>query len=148
MKEFTQSDTTHGNCWQTAVACILEVDPAQLPPQVEIESWPDYGVFDGWVRYVNVLNGYLLKHHVMIYQEVQRYMFGCVKPTLPEFMLIGPTMRTEQHRAAGRSHVHHVVVQRADGSIWDVHPSRAGLLEVERWGVLGKKLPDPQEEID
>lgn len=63
MKYFTQSQLApHGNCWQTAIACILEVEPDTLPPQSEIDTWP-HEVLGGWGMYSNCLQGYLRKHH-------------------------------------------------------------------------------------
>jgi len=137
MKYFTQSNLRPGNCWQTAIACLLDVDPDLLPPQVEIESMGPCGVLSGWGSYTNVLNGYLGKHHGLIYSEVQAYKFGSVKPVNAGHVMCGPTVRTEALRVAGAPHVHHCVVAVDGKMIWDVHPSRVGLTEVKTWGVLG-----------
>jgi hypothetical protein len=141
MKPFTQSNLDPGNCWQTAIACILGVDPETLPPQHEIEG-PAAEVLRGWGSYTNVLNAYLAKHHGLIYFEVQRYQFGGVRPSRPEHILCGPTVRTEAHKAAGRQQFNHCVVARNGVAVWDVHPSRAGLIGVDSWGVLGDRQPD------
>lgn len=130
MKRYTQTNLSPGNCWQTAVACLLEVEPETLPPQVEIERWPS-GALGGWKSYSNCLNGYLNKHHGLCYSEIQRYQMKCVLPLREYHLLIGPTVRTEQTRR------NHVVVARNREPVWDVHPSRAGLIAVESWGLLG-----------
>jgi hypothetical protein len=137
MKEYTQSNLSPGNCWQTVIACILEIDPEKLPPQHEIEVLDNHKFFGGWGSYMNVLNGYLSKHHGLCYFEIHGYQFGGVRPTNPFHLLAGPTVRTEEHRKAGRLHTHHAIVGHMGEPVWDPHPSRAGLLEVERWGVLG-----------
>lgn len=146
MKYFTQTELAHGNCWQTAIACILDVDPELLPPQPEIEQLP-LEVLNGWGSYHNALNGYLVKHHGLIYSEVHQPMMGAVRPVRAEHLLIGPTVRTAAHASAGRRHIHHCVVGRDGAMIWDPHPSRAGLLEVDSWGVLGPVHKGFQERV-
>lgn len=59
----TQSDILHGNCWQTALACILLVPASELPSQVAIEIDKQY--------YLNAMNAYLDRHHDMMYCEVE-----------------------------------------------------------------------------
>ncbi len=137
MKYFTQSNLSPGNCWQTAIACLLEVNPEFLPPQVEIEQMGPCGVLEGWGSYTNVLNGYLGKHHGLIYSEISAYQFGSVKPVRAGHIMCGPTIRTEQLKVAGAPHIHHCVVAENGKMVWDVHPSRAGLIEVKSWGILG-----------
>jgi len=140
MRELTQSSLMPGNCWQTAVACVLDLDPEMLPSQARYDVAARS--FSGWGGYQNVLNGYLAKHHRMMYAELYEYQIGAVMPREPGYhMLIGPTIRTAEHRAAGRHQVNHIVVARYGEMIWDPHPSRAGLTEIERWGVLGP-LPE------
>lgn len=128
VKQFTQTDTKHGNCWQTAVACLLDIDPASLPDQVEIET--------AKVSYWNALNSYLIEHHRLFYSELHAYQVTglSIRPDWYDghHMLIGPTVRTPEN---GRNHV---VVARFGECVWDPHPSRAGLTEIERWGVLGR----------
>jgi len=142
MKQYTQSDTTIGNCWQTAVACILEIDPNTLPPQCELELLTSdekfkFKLFDGYGSYSNILNGYLGKHHNLIYTEIPAFQLGSVRSINPYHMLVGPTERTAKHRANGRGTVNHVVVAKDGEMVWDPHPSRAGLIDVEAHGVLG-----------
>lgn len=128
MREFTQTNLDPGNCWQTAIACILEVEPERLPDQVAIES--------GKRSYMNALNAFLEAHHGLMYSEVFDYQFGGLDVKEPGWhILAGPTVRTPVSR------IHHVVVARYGATVWDPHPSRAGLVEVERWGLLAP-LPD------
>ncbi len=124
MKQYTQSNTDPGNCWQTAVACILEVDPAELPDQVALEG--------AGKQYTNRLNAYLGQHHGLMYSELEDYQWLGIMPREPGWhLIIGPTIRTtETHR------IHHVVVGRFGEEFWDPHPSRAGLTEPRRWGIL------------
>lgn len=144
MKEYTQSDTTTGNCWQTCVACVLEVDPSSLPCQVTHDG-PGHKM-SGWGAYQNILNGYLGKHWGLNYTEIPDYAFGALQVKDPGYhMLVGPTVRTEAHKAAGRFHVNHMVVARYGEMVWDPHPSRAGLTVVERWAVLA---PLPQRVLE
>jgi hypothetical protein len=135
---WTQSNLNPGNCWQTAIACILDEDPLNLPPQDEIEAI-DNRVLNGWGSYRNVLNGYLTKHYNLMYFEVQAFAFGGIKIAREDglHLLIGPTVRTANLAANGAPHIHHVVIGRNGEFVWDVHPSRAGLTRVESWGILG-----------
>ena len=142
LQYFTQSSLSPGNCWQTAIACLLEVDPELLPPQHEIEAIPNAGgVLGGWGSYSNVLNGYLGKHHGLIYSEIQAYQFGSVRPIMPGHTMCGPTVRTETLKKNGSYHIHHCVVGVEGKAVWDVHPSRQGLIEVKSWGILGELQP-------
>lgn len=131
MRELTQSNTSPGNCWQTALACILDLDADKLPPQVEIEADIAQKVLDGWGSFRNVLNAYLTKHHNLTYFDLQPYQWGAVILRRREHVMVGPTVRTAGHG------MNHAIVGRDGYAIWDPHPSRAGLTKVEAWGVLG-----------
>ena len=128
MTRYTQSCTAPGNCWQTAVACILNVEPDTLPSQVEIEKRR--------LSYNNALNSYLYLHHGLCYSEVYDYQFTGLEVRrdwhMGHHLLVGPTERT-----ATNGGINHVVVACQGEPVWDPHPSRAGLLSVERWGLLG-----------
>lgn len=127
MTRYTQSSLAPGNCWQTAVACVLELEPEALPCQVTIER--------AGKSYHNALNSYLIRHHRLFYSELYSYQFSGLR-VRPDFLggyyvAIGPTVRTPNRRA------NHAVVARLGRVVWDVHPSRSGLLEVRQWGVFG-----------
>jgi hypothetical protein len=145
--EYTQSNLKPGNCWQTAIACILEVDPIKLPPQHELEAIPKSSkLLGGWGMYSNILNAYLKKHHGLVYSEVYSYQFNSVQPLRRWHTMNGPTVRTSELRESKNYHVNHCVVAYDRNFIWDVHPSRAGLLKAESWGVLGERQPDVDQE--
>lgn len=136
------TQTTPTNCWQTAVACILNLPIDALPPQSEIEALP-LKVLDGYGSYTNVLNGYLMKHHRLRYTTIQEHQFSSIIPSRPYHVMCGPTIRTEQHLQEGRPNVHHAVVGRFGSLVWDVHPSGAGLLKATSWGLFGRiSTPD------
>lgn len=145
MIQFTQTNLNPGNCWQTAIACILEVDPETMPPQHEIEALRAEKAVSGWGSYHNALNGYLTKHHGLVYSEIYRHQFGSVRPLREWHTLNGPTVRTSELKESGNFHVNHCVVARNREFVWDVHPSRAGLVRVESWGVIGEKQPSDPE---
>lgn len=136
MKQLTQSNLDPGNCWQTAIACILDLDPEAMPPQHIIEALRQ-GIGSHGVAYTNALNAYLAKHHGLIYTEIYAFQFNAVKPARELHTINGPTVRSESHLREGRMHINHCVVGRSGEMIWDVHPSRAGLIKAESWGVLG-----------
>jgi hypothetical protein len=125
LRHQTQTDTTHGNCWQFAVACVLGVPAANLPDQVAIES------NEHRTGYYTALNVYLFRHHGLMYSEVYDYAIGALSVRAPGWhCLFGPTVRTATNG------LHHVIVGRYGAPAWDPHPSRAGLLEVQRWGMV------------
>lgn len=121
---YTQTDTVHGNCWQTAVAAILRVDPAVLPDQVAIESDNRH--------YANALSAYLEKHHGLVYYELEEWQTTAVRIPEPGYHLIcGPTVRTADTKKQ------HCVIGQHGVPVWDPHPSRDGLTDVRSWGLIG-----------
>jgi hypothetical protein len=147
MRELTQT-TLHpaGNCWQTCVACILDIDPDLMPPQCEYdrrEPQPDGGF--KWVgpSYSGVLNRYLREHHGLAYVEMHlpeeiwtAIQLRADAPFDGYHMLTGRTIRSDAQDGA-----RHVVVARNGKMVWDPHPSRSGLLEEIRYGLL---VPFPE----
>ena len=149
----TQSSLApYGNCWQTAVACVLEVPAAELPAQNEIERFAeeerarlraegrDWPSWLSWLCYRNSLNRYLAQHHRLLYGEV-RFIYDAIEVTSFEghHVICGPSERT-----ATNGGIDHCVVGRHGGVVWDPHPSRAGLTGVKEWGVLAP-LPEDWE---
>lgn len=143
MKPFTQTNLEPGNCWQTCVASILEVDPAELPPQEH------YDLFklreDGTCEYLpgpsynNILQAYLRKHHGMVYVEMHTpsELLAYLTVRAHVFhMLTGRTVRTARNGAR------HVVVGKGGVMVWDPHPSRVGLTEDIKWAFV---IPIPAE---
>lgn len=136
MKEFTQTALyPRGNCWQTAVACILEVDPIELPSQFDAytQNDPESGSASLWsLSYNNVLQAYLRKHHGLAYVE-----FHWPPEAYHQLEITGYHIMTGTTvRSADYGGIRHVVVG-LDGKVaWDPHPSRAGLLDEIQWAVL------------
>lgn len=125
MTEYTQTTFgSRGNCWQTAVACLLDVEPATLPDQSICDPpLPDGG--HGTPFFSNWLGSYLRKHHDLAYFEIHvpeaRHMLTVREPGW--HFLTGETERTGKPDGSPR----HVVVARYGEMVWDPHPSRAGL---------------------
>lgn len=143
MRYETQNNVDPGNCWQTAVACIFDLDPNELPPQVELVEgkWK-------WVdRWQNHLNAFLHKHHGLQYRALhETEISGLLRiyghHPYGVYLWEGETVRTDSRRNE------HVVVARGDKMIWDPHPSQAGLTKVKRWGIFCPPSPDIKEHWD
>lgn len=133
--------TPHGSCWQTAVACILDVPATSLPCQHTIQSTAaaardadGYG-YAGHFSYSNALNAYLCKHHGLGYLQQASWELGAFTLRDPGFhLLVGPTVRSSTDGDGPR--ILHCVVGKNGEQIWDPHPSRAGLTRVISWGWL------------
>lgn len=150
MIKYIQTSLSPGNCVQTSIACILNVNPETLPSQVYWEErWrnADEGLtFDGWGSYQNILDGYLATHHGLIYTMISDQVFPSLRVKSPGYhTVIGPTIRTQAQIKDKSPHTIHCAVGRYGQLIWDPHPTHQGLLEIERWGVLA---PVPQRLID
>lgn len=108
-----------GNCWQTCAASILDLPAEALPDQAAIER-------EGW-SFGNALSCYLAKHHSIL--RVLLYTWQLKAPIIFHdvyHIICGPSPRT-----ATNGGVNHCVVGRAGRQVWDVHPSRAGLIDVD-----------------
>lgn len=142
MREHTQSNIDPGNCWQTAVACLLDVEPTELPDQTLFdrrEVQPD-----GSFRYVgpyynSALNAYLREHHGLGYVELHYppELYTALQVREPGLHLM--TGRTVRSTTNGNQR--HIVVARFGELLWDPHPSRAGLLGDVNYAFL---IPYPQ----
>lgn len=127
----TETTKAKGNCWQTCAAAILDLPIEALPDQVDVE--------EAGQSFNNALIAYLWKHHrmslVMLHQWSLRapihiddvYHIAC-----------GPSPRTATNG------VNHCVVCRAGTIVWDVHPSRAGLLSVNEFQFIVPAATDAQ----
>lgn len=94
----------YGNCFQAAIASILELDLEQVPHFAEARDWVSY--VNAWAA----LNGW----------SVRRY-FRTDLEGVDLAVADGPGPRGYHHAVAVK-----------DGQIaWDPHPSRAGLLAIE-----------------
>lgn len=130
-----------GNCWQTCVACILDLDPEVMPPQVDYDKkvvQPD-GTVAETRDYHTVLNAYLREHHGLAYVDIYlpEETLSAIQVVEPGWhMISGRTVRSEAQNG-----LRHLVVARYGRVVWDPHPSRAGLIDELRWGLL---IPFPQ----
>lgn len=121
MQRLTQSKPD--NCWQTCVAMLLGCSADVLP---------DQSVFGNRQEYADALRTYLFKHHDLTYVEIESDKFDAVLPyTRSGHVLIGETERTSTEHD-----VWHAVVGKNGKFEWDVHPSRAGLTNIKKWGLL------------
>jgi hypothetical protein len=127
MRELTQTHLSPGNCLQTAIACILDLDPEVMPDQVTSED------------YYRVLNAYLKTHHGKLYVRLGKWYMGALEHKAPGYHLInGFTVRSSTN--GGKTHS---VVGRYGEMIWDPHPSRDGLIDVMDIGII---MPFPEKD--
>ena len=138
MLEFTQTSFGDvGNCWQTSVACLLEVEPATLPDQTKCDlTGPNGRRLPP--SYMNLLNGYLRKHHGLAYVELHTPgLLDIITVKEPGWhLLTGETTRSVEGSPR------HVVVGRYGQMVHDPHPSRAGLSNDIKLAFL---IPFPPE---
>lgn len=139
MIELTQTHLTpYGNCWQTAIACLLGLPAEALPDQHVIErdaADPGAANYAGHFSYANALNAYLTKHHGLGYIQEPAWRVGAFTLREPGFhLLIGPTVRTREDGDGPR--ILHCIVGKHGRHRWDPHPSHAGLTRVISWGWL------------
>lgn len=136
IRRLTQTVTgIEGNCWQTAVACVLGIDPITMPCQATIERVTGHDENGRVVRaggYNNPLQAYLREHHGMTLVQFWAAHLACARITSMDgyYLAYGPTVRTP---TLGTDHV---VVARDGETIWDPHPSGAGLTKVTSWGAF------------
>lgn len=146
MRELTQTVTATpengfvGNCWQTCIACLLDLDPAVLPPQenydkrVRLEDGSFKHAEGDNPSYWSALTPYLRDHHDLAYVELHLpdEAFPLLRVADPGYHLMtGRTVRSDSYGG-----MRHVVVGRYGQVAWDPHPSHAGLLEEIRWALL------------
>lgn len=141
MTEYTQTTFgLQGNCWQTVIACVLDVDPTTLPDQsVCDQRGPDGQRKEPY--FGNLLNAYLRTHHRSTYATISpSSLWDVLGPRTTDalYFMSGPTVRTGTPGGAPS----HVVIARGAQMIWDPHPSRDGLLRVEHRSIL---VPYPPE---
>lgn len=145
MREHTQTVTCTpwngwgGNCLQTCVAGLLDLDPEEIPWQEVCdlhETRPDgrRGRAIATPSYRGRIETYLHKHHRL--QWVELYVPSEALPLLrvadPGWhFMSGPTVRSEALGGAT-----HICIARYGQVVWDPHPSRAGLLNGARWSFL------------
>lgn len=109
----TAGDGREGDCWRTAVACLLDMpDPLAVPHFIALDGW-----WESTVAWVEI--------------ETQgRWTLGAFDPVFPIY--VAPDLSPQFVIGTGPSprgdFLHAVIVSALDGElIWDPHPSRAGL---------------------
>lgn len=137
MRELTQTSLEPGNCWQTCIACILDLEPDGLPPQVDYDKTRlrEDGTRE-WLpgpSYMSVLQAYLRTHHGLAYVEMHAPEELLALLDVPDalHMMTGRTVRS-----ATNGNQRHVVVAERGVLRWDPHPSRAGLSHDIQWAFL------------
>lgn len=144
MRELTQTSLDPGNCWQTCVACILDLDPESMPSQIVHDAKREPTEDGGfrWVgpHYITVLNAYLREHHGLAYLEVhypiELFLHAVQIRESGLHLMTGRTVRS-----ATNGNQRHVVVGERGSVRWDPHPSRAGLTEDINYAFL---VPFPE----
>jgi len=133
MKQLTQTNLDPGNCWQTCIAMLLDVDPESMPPQEKFIERRDYKArkpYFGHISYSNALNAYLMKHHGLVYFEIDAWKMAALPPVKGLHILSGETVRTPDNKSD------HVVMGEDGEMVWDPHPSRAGLTKIKFFEFL------------
>ncbi|UAK38431.1 hypothetical protein K8O93_01100 [Gordonia bronchialis] len=124
-QRFEHSETQSGDCWRTALACLLDLPRDEVPHVIDHEDW--------WER----SRAFVAEHTDMQLLNVE--------PVFPIYL--DPENAPQHVIGVGKSprgdFNHCVVVDAISGELaWDPHPSRAGLngpiLEVSLIGVLGE----------
>ena len=110
-----------GNCFQTAVACVLDMDLDDVPHFAEFRDWTGHAT--AW----SAQQGWIVQ--------------GYYRPSLAGIAL-------GVADDPGPRGYHHAVVV-ADGEVvWDLHPSCDGLLAVKRsWEFTRADPADPQYQL-
>ena len=133
MIKYTQTNLSPGNCWQTCIASILEVDPLHLPDQATIDANGKHASAD----YTNALGSYLRKHHGLIYIQIPCWHVAGSLNLSGYHLIIGETVRTPENNRR------HVVVGLDGKWCWDPHPSRKFLTKMLSYGILVPRLNIP-----
>lgn len=106
-----------GNCWQTAVASVLDLPMEAVPHFVEIdesggEDWWHHTVNWAWYRGWQM---FAPDHHLY---------------TNEYYLVSGPSPR---------GNFHHVVIYKNGKMVHDPHPSQAGVLKEESFVVFRQR---------
>lgn len=113
-----------GDCFRTCIACLLEVDPEEVPHVVQAHC-------DGGEHWLHAINAWLAGRGLTYVQTTRK----AARWGACWCILSGP----------GPRGVDHAIVAWADWTTWNVedidrfhdpHPSRAGLLKIEDVGWL------------
>jgi len=106
-----------GNCWQTAIASVLELPMEAVPHFVQFH---EDGIIDWWKFTVDWA----------WYRGYQMFVFDRHLYTNEEYLVTGKSPRGD---------FHHVVVYRNGKMVHDPHPSGAGVLTEESMTVFRQR---------
>lgn len=119
LKDWTKSNKeSHGNCWQYAIAAVLQLPPSEVPDflgeALESESDMD-GITQKWLNE----RGFVLAN------TSSRIWFPHSEdmPKIP-WLACGPSPRSKA------LHQHHVVVMIGNEMVYDPHPDGTGLTAI------------------
>lgn len=146
MRRLTQTSLyPNGNCFQTAVACVLDVDLDAVPAQAKHDhKWTDAaGETHYGPHFQNSLGLYLRKHHGLIYFEADMTTAMYAFAPRGVHFLSGKTVRS-----GAQGGCTHIVVAEHGEMIWDPHPSRAGLVGPVKFSALVPFPPEYEEHWD
>jgi hypothetical protein len=122
-----QDNGIAGDCWKTAIACLLHIPRETVPHFLQLEQViPDYNWWDETVKFVQAkVPGWTL--------------VSLVDTTFPIYT--NPESGPQRVILSGQSprgdFLHAVIADAVTGEmLWDPHPSRAGILTLEEVSVL------------
>jgi hypothetical protein len=98
---------------------------------VQIDELPNQLEFTDVAAYAQALRVYLYKHFNKTYVEVLHPS----PPTAVKYLSAPHILIGDVARASGTD-AWHAVIYEGGGTMWDVHPSRAGLTKVVKHGVI------------
>jgi hypothetical protein len=118
IKHFQNQFGSEGNCWQAAVASVLDLPLEAVPHFVKIS---DDGGQHWWLHTLDFLSDYgytleVIREHL----DTDEYYF-----------VSGPSPRGQE--------LHHVVIYKNGRMVHDPHPDGTGVLEEKHFEVIRKK---------
>lgn len=127
---------THGNCYQTTIGCLLEIEPSQIP---NVETLFHIEDEDLWYH---VMNSFLKSKGLEIITDNRFKVFHDENYGYEDGFrsnLIS-TLADKYYLVSGKSSrgVNHICIYQNGKLFWDCHPSREGLLEETYFEVLEK----------
>lgn len=148
VKDSTGKQVVNGNCYPTAIACILEIPPADVP---NIENLWDVGTtfaYDVMGKWLNV-KGYSLRDHAMefsVFHEgseklkndiIQDYL-STLKPDQKDYLK--NQLKDKFYMVSGKSPrgIFHVCIYQNGRMVHDPHPTQEGIETEEIFEVIEK----------
>lgn len=126
---------THGNCYQTTIACLLEIPPSEVPNvevlfDMEGDLW--YRVMWEFLK----SKGYeiITDSRFMVFHDKNYDISHEERAKFKEELLDKPYL------VSGKSSrgVNHICIYQNGKMVWDCHPSREGILEETYFEALEK----------